>query len=440
MRHLVFILILVGSVTVGRWVWRQSVAVALIEWADDADSRDLALRYAPDNPAVIAARAKYLAYRAAVPDTEQGLAGMRRAVSLTPGDYRYWLELGRMAETHGDQAAAALALDRARSLAPRHFETHWTWANFKLRNGEAEEAIASFHRALLISENRPGVTNGRAALNVYDALTQSLGLDLRTLNQVAPPDEIAQSWLAWYLAAQGELDPALEIFRRLPRHGDGAAPELAAQLLLAAQRAGRYAEAGEVWTVVRRFSAAPEKPPAELVENGGFEEAPLTERIATLRDSGLGFDWVIKRHPEVVAVRDDDRPYRGGRSMQVSFPRAMTTPYAGLSQLILVEPGRSYQLVFHCRTQSLASETPWIEVVGLEVGAGAESPSLPLLRSSLPREAVEWQRVELTFAVPPGVVATRLVLRSPRYDVVDGLRRTRLWLDDLSLTPIGGAH
>ena len=60
MRHLVFILILVGSVTVGRWVWRQSVAVALIEWADDADSRDLALRYAPDNPAVIAARAKYL--------------------------------------------------------------------------------------------------------------------------------------------------------------------------------------------------------------------------------------------------------------------------------------------------------------------------------------------------------------------------------------------
>lgn len=448
MRRLLFILILIGAIFTGRWIYRQSLAVLLIGWADDADSRELALAYAPGNPAVIAARAKYLAYRAEMPDPGQGLAELRRAVSLTPSDYRYWLELGRAAETHGDQAAAALALDRARSLAPRHFETHWVWANFKLRNGETEEALAAFHQALLISENRPGVTNGRAALNVYDALTQSLGLDLRILNQVAPGDEIAQSWLAWYLAGHGQLDPAMEIFRRLPRRASPATPELAAQLLLAAQQADRFAEAHEVWARLRTVSALPERPPGELVENGGFEEPPLAERFATLRDSGLGFDWVIKRHPEVVAVRDDDRPYRGARSMRISFPRAMATPYAGLSQLILVEPGGTYRLSFQCRTSELPMETPWVEVVGLpykpaesdkpdNIEAGENGP--PLLRSPLPKGASDWQQVELIFVVPPPTTAIRLVLRSPQYRVIDGLRRPEFQLDEVSLIRVDTA-
>lgn len=435
MRRLLFILILIGAIAAGRWIYRQSLAVMLIGWADDADSRELALGYAPDNPAVIAARAKYLAFRAETPDTGQALAELRRAVSLTPSDYRYWLELGRVAETHGDQPAAALALDRARRLAPRHFETHWTWANFKLRSGETEEAIAAFHQALLISENRAGVTNGRAALNVYDALTQSLGLDLRILHQVAPGDEIAQSWLAWYLAGRGQLDPAMEVFRRLPHRTSPATPELAAQLLLAAQEAGRYAEAREVWDRLQVLSGLPPRPPGELIENGGFEEPPLAERFTSLRDSGLGFDWVIKRHPEVLAMRDDDRPYRGARSMRIGFPRAMTTPYAGLSQLILVEPGGTYRLGFQCQTSELPPSSSWIEIQA-QVKDQIASDSI-LLQVPILVESTDWRSTAKTFRVPIGVTAVKLVVRTILYREVDPLRRTSLRLDDISIVREG---
>lgn len=435
MRRFIFVLILVLSILAGVWIYRQFVAVALIAWGDDQASRDQALAYAPGNPAVIAARAKFLAYRAEQPDPGQGMAELQRAVALTPYDYRYWLELGRAAETNGEPEVAARAYEQARTLAPRYFETAWTWANFKLRNGENEAAIAAFHEALLISENRPGVTNGRAALNVYDVLTQSLGLDLLLLQRVAPADDEAQSWLAWYLASRGELDPAMEIFRRLPRHDGVSRQELVRQLLRAAQGAGRFAEAREAWNGLSRDSrSGTGASTAELVENGGFETVPLTERHQPLRDSGLGFDWIMTRHAEVLVRRDDERPLAGQRSLRVSFPMAMTSPFANLSQLVLVESGRTYRFSLHCRTANLPAEPPWVEIVDQQRD-GVAGEKL-FVRMPLPRESADWQALGQTLTIPSGVTAIKIVLRSPLYREVDPLRRADLWLDDLSLVRV----
>lgn len=432
MRRFLFILILGLSILAGVLIYRQFVAVALIAWGDDQATRDQALAYAPGNPAVIAARAKYLTYRAELSAPELGVAELRRAVTLTPYDYRYWLELGRAAETNGESEVAARAYERARTLAPRYFETAWTWANFKLRNGESAAAIEAFHQALLISENRPGVTNGRAALNVYDVLAQSLGLDLPMLQRVAPADDEAQSWLAWYLASRGELDPAMEIFRRLPRHDGVSRQELVRQLLHAAQGAGQFAVAREAWDGLGGNNPAT----TGLVANGGFETAPLTDQYAPLRDSGLGFDWVMARHAEVLVRRDDERPFAGQRSLLVSFPMAMTSPFANLSQLVLVEPGRTYRFSLHCRTSNLPAETPWIEIMGLSPGPPTEPT--PLGRMDLPRDAADWQSIAQTLTVPGGVTALKIVLRSPLYRDVDPLRRADLRIDELSMVRVEG--
>lgn len=430
MRRSLFILITGLSILAGVWIYRQFMAVALINWGDDQATRELALAYAPGNPGVIAARAKYLTYRAEMPDPEQGLAELRRAVRLTPSDYRYWLELGRAAENNGETEAAVRAYDRARLLAPRHFETSWTWANFKLRNGERAAAIEAFHEALLISENRPGVTNGRAALNVYDVLAQSLGLDLQMLQRVAPADDEAQSWLAWYLASRGELERAMEIFRRLPRHDGVSRQELVKQLLHVAQGAGRFAEAREAWDGLTGSTPSA----TGLIANGGFEEVPLTDRYQPLRDSGLGFDWVIRRHAEVLVRRDDERPHTGQRSLLLSFPMAMTTPFANISQMIMVEPGRTYRLSLYCRASNLPPDAPWIEIVDPRPDRPDQvEGGLFAVRIPLPRQTGDWQLVEQTFSVPSGVTAVRLLLRSPLYGEVDPLRRADLRLDELSL-------
>ncbi len=427
MRRLLFILILSFSILAGLWIYRQFVAVALITWGDDQVTRDEALAYAPGDPGVIAARAKYLTYRAEMPDPQQGVAELRRAVRLTPYDYRYWLELARAAENNGETDAAAKAYDRAHLLAPRYFETAWSLANFKLRRGESEAAIEAFHAALLISENRPGVTNGRAALNVFDVLTQSLGLDLQILQRVAPADAEAQSWLAWYLASRGELDRAMEIFRRLPQDDGVSRQELVKQLLHAAQGGGRFAEAREAW------AGLAQSPPAggELILNGGFEATPLTDRYQPLRDTGLGFDWVLRRHAEVVGRRDDELAHTGQRSLLISFPMAMATPFANISQLVLVEPGRTYRLSLYCRASNLPLEAAWIEIV--DPRPTVAEGELFAVRVQLPQQTADWQLVEQTFSIPSGVSAVRILLCSPLYRQVDPLRRADLRLDDLSL-------
>lgn len=430
MRALLFILILGGSLFVGRWIYRGFMAEALIAWGDGQTTRDEALALAPANPAVIAARAKYLSYRAEVPDGAQGLAELRRAVGLVPCDYRYWLELGRAAENLGEVEVAAAAYTRARELAPRYFETHWTWANFRLRNGEVEEAVAAFHQALLLSENRPGVTNGRAALNVYDALTQAHGLDLGLLRRVAPTDHIAQSYLAWYLANRQVLDPALEIFRQLPHEDSTSQHELIHELLRTAQEQGRYAEAREVWSVLRAIAGLPAGTAGNLIENGGFERAPLGERYPVLGNGGLGFDWLLTRHPEVAMRRDDDRPAGGERSLQVSFTMGMTTPFANLSQLVVVEPGRRYSLTFQFRTSNVPAAPPSIEI------ADAQRPETLSLSLPLPAGSGEWQPVSLDFVAPPATHAIRVVLRSPLYRELNGVNRVELYLDDFSLVPV----
>ena len=437
MSRLLFIVILTGAVFAGRSIYRGFVADSLLAWGDDRASRDAALASAPANPAVIAARAKYIFYRAETPDEEMALAELRRAVRLSPFDYRYWLELGRAAENHGDAAAAALALDRARTLAPGYFETHWTWANFKLRNGETEDAIAAFHHALLISENRPGVTNGRAALNVYDALAQALGLDPEMLRRVAPADENAQSYLAYYYATRGALDPAMEIFRRLTLRRDSARQELITELLRCAEAAGQYDVAGEVWNGLREMAGVADQDGRDdnnLIENGGFERIPLSEEYPQLLGSGLGFDWLMPRHAEVAVRRDDEQPHTGQRALLIGFEMGMTTPFANLAQVVRVEPGRRYRLSFYVRSGNMPSEPPSIEITD------AKNPDGITHRLGLPREAGDWQKQTLDFTTLPETRAIRILLRSPVYSdlgrELGSLNRVVLHLDDFSLVRI----
>ena len=408
----------------GRFIIRDFLAGSLIEYGEDQASRDQAVVYAPGSPEVVAARGKYLFYRAEPPQPEAGLVALRQAVLLSPHDYRFWLELGKAYENAGQSAAADRALERAVSLAPRYFETQWTWANYQMRAGQTDRALESFHRALLLSEGQEGKTNGRAALNVYDVVAQALGLNLAALRQVAPEDATAQAYLAYYLATHQALDPALEIFRKLPAENVPAYLDLIYQLLADSQRTGRYAEAGEAWDRLRRLSgeAAPEA--GNMIENGGFERAPLSDRYPQLLASSLGFDWLVQRHPEVAVRRDDDRPHGGNRSLHLHFSMRMQSPFEQVSQLARVEPGASYRLRFFVRARNLPEDAPWIEI------RDAQRPEAFSLRATLPRDAAEWREVSLGFSTLPETRAISIVLRAPQYRDLNALNKIDLWLDD----------
>jgi len=63
------------------------------------------------------------------------------AVTLSPNDYRYWMELGRGLEASGNSAGGERALGHAVDLAPAYSQPRWYFGNLLLREGKLDEAF-----------------------------------------------------------------------------------------------------------------------------------------------------------------------------------------------------------------------------------------------------------------------------------------------------------
>lgn len=416
--------------------WQVAVgylAEVLVSMGDGGSTRDLAVEYAPGDPRVLVAKGKYLLFRAETIDSHAGIESLREAVRRSPTDYRYWLELGRGYESTGAMVPASHAFHRAIELAPQYFETHWTLANFQLRQGRIEESLARFRRALQLSEVGGGRTNPRAALNVYQVLTGRLGLDPALLARVTPEDRLGRIALAQFLLDQGVIDPALTIMRQEAQEDDPPTRSLLLTLLEQTQQESRFGEAREVWHRLRHLLGRPPlvgRSTDEGIENGGFEVAPLAEELPILRQSRLGFDWLLNPHPQVAVRRDDARPLRGARSLSLLFAIPMESPYEHLSLLAATTPGQVHRLRVWVRATQLPAEPPWIEV------QNAARPEDLLAEVRLPRQQEEPRELSVDFEVPEAMGAVRLLLRTPAYRTVNSLERAALWIDEVSLRPV----
>jgi hypothetical protein len=423
-------LFLLVALLVGQQVGRDYLVAVLLTLEDGEEARALAVRVGGHDPRAVAARGKYLLYRAAATDPQAGIEALQEAVLASPSDYRYWLELGRGYEAVGEPIAAAVALQRAVELAPRYFETHWTRANILLRAGRTEEAVAQFGEALQLSEGVGGGTNRRAAINVYQALTGSLGLDPALLLRVSPGDSIARATLVYYLATQGAIEPAMALMEGQRWKDTPAVRAMLLELLRRTQAMGQFEEAWQVWGRLRQVlegQEVGEEPIPLRVENGGFERPPLAESVPELRRGAWGFDWRIDPHPQVVVRRDDQHPLQGARSLHLLFATPMDLPYDHLTLLVPVEPGTTYRLRFLARAKDLPLEPPRLEV---------QNPARPdhlLGEVSIPRSMPEPRELAVEFEVPPATAAVRLALRTPIYRTVTTFERASLWLDGLSL-------
>jgi len=433
LRHFLPIPFILLALYAGWQVGAGYLAEVLVSMGDGASTRARAVEYAPGDPRILVARGKYLLFRAETLDPDSGIESLREAVRRSPTDYRYWLELGRGYESTGAMVPASRAFQRAIELAPRYFETHWTLANFHLRQGRTEEALGQFRSALQLSEVGGGKTNPRAALNVYQALTGRLGLDPALLERVTPEDRLGRIALAQFLLDQEVIDPALAIMRQEAREDDPPTRALLLNLLVQTQRLGRFKGAREVWRRLRDLLGRPSfagESKDDGIENGGFETAPLAEELPVLRQSRLGFDWLLDSHPQVVVRRDDARPLHGARSLSLLFAIPMESPYEHLSLLAATTPGKVHRLRLWVRAAQLPVETPWIEV------QNAARPEDLLAEVALPRQQEEPREVSLDFEVPETMGAVRLLLRTPAYRTVNSLERATLWIDEVSLRPL----
>ena len=426
-RALLLIAVLALAVWVGKFVVYNFVGAALIAYGQTEESRDAAVSFAPTHAEVLAARGRFQLYRVTPPRATEAIDDLKRAVVASPRDYRFWLELGRAYESNGEQARAEQAFQRATELAPKYFEPRWTLANFRLRAGQVEPALGDFKLAMMLSGGSAQRPDQMAALNAYDTVARGAGNDFDVLRRVAPDDSVSQTYLASYLANHS-LDAALNLWRRLPSDEPETYRSLLFQLLDLTQRAGRFDDEREVWRrLLKLEGAGGVNDDGNLMTNPGFEQAPWGEKYPLLSDPPTGFDWTLRPHPEVRARRDGSDHHTGAYALHLTFAASMRSEFHEVSQLISVEPSRSYRLRYFVKTALMPSSAAFIEI------SDAAQPGRFIRRSVVPGGTSDWQEVALDFTTPAATHALRLTIRSPQLVEFSSSQVGELWLDDFRL-------
>jgi tetratricopeptide (TPR) repeat protein len=431
------IAVLALAVWAGNFIIKNFLAVSLLVYGQPGESSVAAVGYAPANAEVLAARARYLLYRADEPRAEEAIAVLQQATAASPRDYRYWLELGKAYDSNGQRQQAETSLEHAVSLAPRYFEPRWALANSRLRAGKMEAALNDFREAVALSSGGYGNASPHpdrnVTLNAFNTINGALGMNLGALRSVTPSDSAARSYLAEFLATHDALDQALEIWRALPADDPGSYRILAVQLTRELQSKNRFQEAHEVWRKLYDVEGVPADNPNNLIANPGYEQTPLREKYIGVVGLGEGFEWVILRHTEVRAARSTEAAHSGSYGLRLVFTAPMNSAFQEISQLAAVEPSRQYRLSYFAKTRNLSSlpnETPFVEITD------AANSSAFSLRSVMPSGTTDWSEQAITFTTTENTRGLRLTIRAPQVKTIDRARIPELWLDDFKLEKI----
>ena len=338
------------------------------------------------------------------------------AVTLSPNDYRYWMELGRGLEASGNSAGGERALGHAVDLAPAYSQPRWYFGNLLLREGKLDEAFQQFARATDADPRLRG--------QVFNLAWQVFGGNVDEIAKVACPSATARTQFAIYLVGLNRPDDALRIWAtnspvdRLAQSALGADLEKA---LIEAKHLHAALEVERDIEVERDALPAP-----ETFRNGGFE---FEIRLPSNRN----FDWVIRSVPQA-QIAIDPRAHNGHGSLRIIFAAPNKLDAIHVGQGIAVEPNTQYRVECFARTENLNSgSTPVVMIIDNADGTAlASSPPLPTGTNA-------WQRIALDFKTKPksdGVIV-KLARESCNETKVCPIFGT-VWYDDFNLQRSNG--
>jgi len=336
----------------------------------------------------------------------------RRAVNVSPWDYRQRLLLATVYEAGGDRAAAEQSLLQALSLAPNYPEVHWRLANLLLREGKLAKSVVEFEAA--------ASSNPRLLPGTLDLLWRVSAANLAPVNAVTPSDPKSQVLLAEFLLKQSRVPDAITVFGGIDRKALVSLPESTAFIdSLVSQN--YVDEARGLWIGVVSGAYAQPGHPLPLIWNGSFE-SDSSKSLAQ-------FDWAIARNEYAVPGIDDSTAHTGSRSLRIDFTGLDTTRLDGqIKQSVVLRPGARYRLEFYARTERL--ETP----VGPRVVV-SEGSSMEIVRSDpIPGGTAGWRAMAIDFTAPATARAVVIAIkRVPRFSY-DNPTSGTIWLDDFVLT------
>lgn len=377
------------------------------------ESAEAAARLAPHDPYthLMLARLNQASFEpAAVP---RALAEYEQAAALAPNDYMTWMEAGRARAALGDTEGGVAALQRAAGLAPNYTQPRWHLGNALLRAGRTEEALAELRRAADLDPTlRPQVFN--LAWQVY-------GPDLSRVVDAVGKTAESRAQLVAVLAGRGNLEDAQGVWEGLGPEGRRGQQVVADALSRAIYAKGQYRRALAILSegsfpglVVGQF------------HDGGFE-SEIAPGARTL------FGWNVTQGSGQVVI--DARGAHGGRrSLRIAFNASMQVDFRNVWQTIAVEPGVRYRLSFFVKTEELRSAATLAAMV-----SEPASPDTPFAGSApVAQGTQDWQPVSFEFTAGPKTEA--VLVRLTRVSCAEGACPIygKIWYDDFNLERAGG--
>jgi tetratricopeptide (TPR) repeat protein len=411
---LTVVLALFASWFVVRWYIGNTIAEYFHPEEHRLETAQMAVNLAPNDP-LPHWRMGNIALKELPPDQiSLVVSEYEKAVSLSPNDYRLWMEFGGALEQAGDFGKAEKALREAVKLAPSYAYPRWYLGNLLLRSDRYAEGFAELR---LASEQ-----NDQFQSQLFSLAWQLNKNDFAALRAAAGNTPGIRAAFSQYLVERGRYDDGLGLWNSLTdvekKENRIAADRIIASLI----SAQHFHQGREIWNEV-----APG--PSYLAEFGHVLDGGFENNLA--HGPGAVFGWQVQSNSQVQIGIDAGQGHSGSRSLRVYFQVRSHVDTINVSQLVPVKPNTEYDFECYLKTERLESaETPVVQIVNAGDDAALAGSA------GAPSGTNDWQRISLSFKTgdKTEAIKVKMVRNSCGDSPVCPIFGT-VWYDDFDLKP-----
>ncbi len=297
---------------------------------------------APGDPSVRLAAAVTFERTFDMNDLDRSMREYVEATAASPNNYLLWLALARSRSLNGDTAGAEAAFKRSLELAPNYAVVQWAYGNFLVRQGSTGEGFKLMAKAASANPEY-AASAAVTALQIFDGDVRKALVELGETDATNAALQIA-------LIKSERFDDAVEAWSRISAEGKQgkykqSTDKLAADLTVAK----RFALASRVYAAI----SGGETPASGKIGNGGFESE------VKMREAPL-FTWQIADGGSPQIGLSETQVHAGKYSLVVVFNSFETAAFRSVSQMVLTEPGSTYELTgFYRSDVKTASSLRW---------------------------------------------------------------------------------
>jgi tetratricopeptide (TPR) repeat protein len=411
---LTVLLALFASWFVVRWYLGNTIAEYFHPEDHRLETAQMAIGLAPNDP-LPHWRLGNLAQKELPPDQiSLVVSEYEKAVSLSPNDYRLWMDYGTSLEQAGEFEKAEKALREAVKLAPSYAYPRWFLGNLLLRTDRYDEGFAELRRA---SEANSDFLN-----QLFNLAWQLNKDDFDSLRAAVGNTAGVRAAFSDYLIKRARYDEGLRLWNTLSGPEKRESRVAADAIINALVTNKRYHQAMAIWNEV-----APG--PAYNAELGHILDRGFENNLA--HGPGAVFGWQVQSSSQVQIGIDGGQGHSGSRSLRLFFQVRSHIDTINVTQLIPVQPNTEYDFECYLKTDKLESaETPVIFITnaGDDAFLTGSSPA--------PSGSNDWQRISLSFKTGVNTEAVKVkMLRNSCADSAVCPIFGTVWYDDFDLKP-----